>query len=744
MNTPLEAVAASIDFPKRKLTVCSIYIPPNSVFTENQFRDLIRQLPKPFLILGDFNAKHGMWGSGLNDSRGLMMTDVIFDEELLVLNDGSPTCIPDSGRDPSCIDISLCSYDIAKLFNWNVCEDLNDSDHYPIFLKSEVELGIDNRRKWKLDTANWLTFSNLISLPENFLDVNESCHTITNNIVSAAHHSIKRSSGKINIRYHKCWWNDGVEAVVQDRKRALRQFRRCPTPENLANYKKFRAIARKTIKIAKRDSWRNFVSSIADRTSVSDLWRKIKSLKGKSMGNKRIVLNVRNGIFTDANMVGNILCEHFSKASSVLNFREPFLSHLLESELFNVDGSSNNTEAYNGDITLSELKFAINNCSDSTPGIDEVHYSFFKHLNDVSLSRLLLFFNFIWCNEVFPDDWKISLIVPILKPGKLPADSKSYRPIALTSCLCKLLEKILNLRLCRYLESYNLLHPWQSGFRKRRCTFDCLVRLENNIRLTFLRNEFLFGVFIDIEKAYDMVWHHGLLRKLANLNIKGHMFRFLENFINCRYIKVLYNGVASDSKRVTTGLPQGSILSPLLFNVYINDIFDGVDEGVDGSLYADDCAFWIGDNNFDVAYHKVQDTLNCIAEWSNRWGLMVSGNKSSCVVFSKRRVPPFVNFTINDQEVNQCNSVKFLGMVFDSKLTWEKHIKYIIGKCSSSFNLLCMLSHTTWGADRCSLLKIYKSLIRSILDYCMALLLIPCCCLLIEFNTVVSGFVLVQ
>ena len=136
-----------------------------------------------------------------------------------------------------------------------------------------------------------------------------------------------------------------------------------------------------------------------------------------------------------------------------------------------------------------------------------------------------------------------------------------------------------------------------------------------------------------------MVWHHGLLQKLVNLNVKGRMFRFLDNFIKDRFISVLYNGVISDSKRVSAGLPQGSILSPVLFSIYINDIFEGVEDDIDGSLYADDCAFWIGDNSFDLAYRKVQRVLDCIAEWSNWWGLMVSGNKSSCVVFSKRRTP---------------------------------------------------------------------------------------------------------
>ena len=118
------------------------------------------------------------------------------------------------------------------------------------------------------------------------------------------------------------------------------------------------------------------------------------------------------------------------------------MSNLIEAELFGIDGSSTNNEVYNSDITLSELRFAIDSCSDSTPGVDEVHYSFFKHLDSVSLDRLLLFFNFVWVNEFFPDDWRISLIIPILKPGKLSDDPKSYRPIALTSCLCKILEKI--------------------------------------------------------------------------------------------------------------------------------------------------------------------------------------------------------------------------------------------------------------------------------------------------------------
>ena len=133
LNTCLEAVAATIDFPRKRITFCSVYIPPNGQFDEDLFRNLIRQLPRPFIILGDFNAHHNMWGSNTDDNRGEIIADMITDENLFLFNNGLPTYLRDSGGTTSNIDLTIGSQDIAQYLNWEVCNYLHDSDHFPIF-----------------------------------------------------------------------------------------------------------------------------------------------------------------------------------------------------------------------------------------------------------------------------------------------------------------------------------------------------------------------------------------------------------------------------------------------------------------------------------------------------------------------------------------------------------------------------------------------------------------------------------
>ena len=229
----------------------------------------------------------------------------------------------------------------------------------------------------------------------------------------------------------------------------------------------------------------------------------------------------------------------------------------------------------------------------------------------------------------------------------------------------------------------------------------------------------MVGVFLDIEKAYDMVWHHGLLLKLSRLGVQGRLFSFLENFVCERSIRVvyLYIGILSDSHPVSTGLPQGSILSPTLFTIYNNDIFDGLPPGFRFSMFADDCAFWARSHDFDMLCHRVQRAFNVVDRCCSDFGLLVSGGKSSFVVFSKRKVPYEPHFVVGQQRVAYKTSVKFLGMVFDNRLTWEKHIRYVADKVVPALSLMAILSHTSWGSDRSLLLRIYFVMVRSVLDY---------------------------
>ena len=185
------------------------------------------------------------------------------------------------------------------------------------------------------------------------------------------------------------------------------------------------------------------------------------------------------------------------------------------------------------------------------------------------------------------------MTIPILKNGKDPKLASSYRPIALTNVLCKLMERMVNNRLKNHLESKKLLNKAQSGFRSGRSTFDNLIKLENDIQIAKLHNEYTTALFLDIEKAFDMCPKWGISKKLHKMGFRGNLPIFIENFMKDRTFKVKVNNSFSDVKIQQNGVPQGSVLSPTLFIIMINDILNDPPEGINLSLFADDVALWI-------------------------------------------------------------------------------------------------------------------------------------------------------
>ena len=180
---------------------------------------------------------------------------------------------------------------------------------------------------------------------------------------------------------------------------------------------------------------------------------------------------------------------------------------------------------------MGEFETVSNTCTGSSPGIDELHYDMFKKLNFTQKSTILAYFNYLFLNDLFPDSWRTAIVIPILKPGKNPYLCTSYRPISLTSCFCKVMEKIINRRLVVYLDRHEILKPYQSGSRRFHSTYDSLVRFETAIRDTLVDSNYLVAVYFDIEMAFDMVWVHGLLQILKDIGLDGHLPAFIKEVV---------------------------------------------------------------------------------------------------------------------------------------------------------------------------------------------------------------------
>ena len=195
-------------------------------------------------------------------------------------------------------------------------------------------------------------------------------------------------------------------------------------------------------------------------------------------------------------------------------------------------------DSYNKLFSLSELEQALKKANNSACGPDNIHYKLIEMLPRTSLELLLKIFNHVWVSSEFPPSWREATIVAIPKPGKDHSNPGNYRPFALTSCLCKTMERMVNTRLIWVLELNNLLSSVQCGFSKNHCTTDHLVRFESFVREAFAKKQHVLSIFFDLEKAYDTTWKHGILKDLFDLDFKGRLPSFVEGFLNNRLFRV--------------------------------------------------------------------------------------------------------------------------------------------------------------------------------------------------------------
>ena len=226
------------------------------------------------------------------------------------------------------------------------------------------------------------------------------------------------------------------------------------------------------------------------------------------------------------------------------------------------------------------------------------------------------------------------------------------------------------------------------------------------------------GVFFDLEKAYDTTWRYGILRTLHGYGLRGHLAVFLLNFLNLRRFCVRIGNTRSQSRIQENSVPQGSILSVTLFAVAINGITSIVRSGIPMSLYVDDFAIYYRSYNLEHIERQLQLTITSLADWALQTGFQFSATKTKCIHFHRLRgVHPPPDLRLRGTLLPFAPHLKFLGLHLDSKLTWEHHIRHLRASCDRSLRVLRVLSGVSWGGDRTVMLRLYRALVRSKLDY---------------------------
>ena len=732
---------------------CSVYYPHGTNKTDtDQFKKFVSKNDnKEYIFSGDFNDHAELWPNLDKDrNKVTKLSTSINEADLMKLNDGSATRFPDKpNQTESALDLTFVSPNLGDS-HWSVITDrLGFSDHCPIF--GSIPLGSvfepsAKQPAYIYDNANWISFSSLLSTDESnspgenttwdSLDVNSHFAKFHENIFKVGDDVTVIPKTKFHPNYSSTpWWNEECSVAKHNQQVASHNYTVNVTTANKIILNHMTEIYNQTLAHAKLKDWENTLNNdVVDYRDSGILWRKVKKIRRGRTGSKSSIFWKGEKCTTD-DKKAKALAESISSNSKTDCLSDTDeIKRRANFEKDYKDPLPDNSMKINSPITMAELEEAIKDIRSKKKacGSDPLNYLMISHLPQNQKGTLLKLFNKCLTQGQIPEKWKEAQVFTLLKPGKPPSDPNSYRPISLTPHTGKLFERIIKGRLEHYLEENVILPDVQSGFRHSRSTTDNLTYLTERIKAA-LRKKYqgMYCTFFDIEKAFDRVWHTKLLSKLANIGISGNIYNVIKSFLSGRKIAVKCGNETSDYFNIDMGVPQGAVLSPLLFIIMLHDIEDEVElKGNKIMLYADDIALLseigrmkkggigTGDPVNKELLEGHQTAIDNLNKYMEDHGFKFSGKKTQFQCVSNYNIPKReASISVNGVTIRHSNLIKYLGLTFHSQLSWKAHFTEIKKKSFKINNLLKVLAAKSWAMGTKFLVDVARSLIRSLVSY---------------------------
>ena len=746
----LEVVVIEVKTNKKNINIISIYNPPEPNSNVNLFKqELFRELDnmKPFMLIGDFNCHSTDWYCSDNNTNGNKFSDLILEFNLNVLNNSKPTRLNNNPKKKSIIDLFIISNDLSDKFNYfKVYNDNLTSDHRPICSSFNLETSITqkNKRIIHVKRINWLQYQ----IELNNLIMNETSHQTNNNfnlqteylqfiniIEKATKNSTKTLTRKLNAKTLPKYIVDLIKIRKQLNNRYYKKKKRDTNIKQEIN--RLTSLIRNELNAIRESIWLNFCKSL-DKTNKnsSTYWRKIKEIgsletKESRNNNKKIpTLNYENKTYSNneqkANLFGEILSNIFQEDPNN-NFDQEHKTK-IEKHLAqlgqHIFATRIDDQKYDNDFSLNELEECLKRLNKkAAPGPDKVNNKQLVNLSILGKYKLLEIINFSWRNSIVIQEWKLAQISMIEKKDDLH-NPMNYRPISLTNCIVKLIERLIQNRLVQFLDANNVISDYQSGFRANRQTQDNLIYFAQKVYEAFDSDEKVCGIVFDIQKAFDKVWHAGLIYKLAKINTPTKIGNWIKEFLNNRKFQVKVEGIISKQYDISTSVPQGAILSPVLFAIYINDIIQinqYPNDKIKSLLFADDLFSFNRNKNINYLNSQMKRYLNDLELWLKKWRLAIAANKCSFTIYAKRITKELKNgkfmLSIDNKTIPINHSPKYLGVILDRNFNLVEHTNSIRSKCLKKLNIIKCLSYKQWTMKIENQIQVYKTLIRSCLEY---------------------------
>ena len=449
--------------------------------------------------------------------------------------------------------------------------------------------------------------------------------------------------------------SDETIALIKEKRRLRREYSQNKDPAVKTRINQLQKQNKEELKVETQASWEKFCNSISLETDPSEPWRQIrKFLKPKGQRDYPTLRHddkVAKTNVDKAQLFAESVERHFAIESEHfdLNHFNEVNNKFIEDNhkyfyppedpddyRFDVGNEHHLVEGVDAQTLIKLVKFLNRG---KAPGPDTIHNevlrlgtitSLFHHLAKLFTSSIQLGY--------IPTAWKLATLRMLLKPDKLPSLTTSYRPISIISSVMKLFERVIEQRLRSHLEHIGFINKHQSGFRRAKSTDDHLFRLFQSIMESFNRGEHVVATFLDVEKAFDNVWHNGLRYKILQLDLPTKMTRWLSDFLVGCVIQVNVNGFSSNQINPKAGVQQRSLLSPQLFLIYVNDFPTSHHKQNSLSQFADDTAQWSFSLNVHIAAKRLQEDLLNLAMWCAKWRIKLNPEETEVIIFSRSKL----------------------------------------------------------------------------------------------------------
>lgn len=698
----IECVFTTIKYNNSSIFLCGVYLPPNQ--NSSQFVDFSSLLEELFvahpnynttLVVGDFNLPNADWCDPsrgfldlsaqtiydvmcllnlkqynfIRNERGVLL-DLVFSSEDVLVQNASDPLLPTECHHPA---LEMCIVVRPK-------EELYFSVYAPNIRKCDIDFVLH-----QIQRMNYPLLDDTSSVDSHF---SEFCSLLSS--------TIRRASPPkfMGTRRFPIWFSPELKSLIVKKKTLHRRFKQTHDDQTYLQFCGVRAACKRLA----RECYSLYIQGVdcSIQGNVRAFWSYMKSSRKSPSLPSRMQLDDESA--DNPHDISCLFSRFFSSVFTPPSTNPPVYDFEATTSISSCKFTCEEVEAELGSLDI-----------DKSAGPDDISPRVLRHCSSVLAPHITIYFNALVAAGIFPANLKIGYITPIFKTGS-PSDIKNYRPIVIQSTLAKVFESLVLSRLVFNFKS--VINVEQHGFVKGRSTTSNLLSFQSHILEAFSNSLQIDAIYTDFSKAFDRVSHTHLIAKLRAYGVGGTLLCWLESYLRDRLLQVRVAGSLSQPFPAVSGVPQGSLLGPFLFNIFINDLVQHVGSNV--LLFADDAKIFkeitsIGD------CESLQSSIGLLTEWCLVNDMYLNVSKCSVITFSRSSDPILYTYTLLNQPLSRCTKIKDLGVILASDLGSHEHINYITTKANSALYFIIRTGRDTFSIR--ALITLYIHLVRPIMEY---------------------------